>query len=59
MSEKLALLVDRLDAAAAMLTNPHLPAEMHVAALRRVLPDLVAEMKDAVAQISDENPWET
>lgn len=57
-AEKLALLIDRLDACAAMLANTHLPAEMHVAVLRRVVPDLVAEFKQSVAEALGHNPWE-
>jgi hypothetical protein len=55
--ESLGTLIDRLEANVMMLSNTALPAEMHVAALRKTLPNLVGELKEAFASVTGTNPW--
>jgi len=57
-TEQLGRAIDRLDSAVAMLANKNLPAEMHVAALRMVLPDIVGELKEAFVSVTGTDPWE-
>jgi hypothetical protein len=45
-TEQLGRLINRLEHALVMLTNKNVPAEMHVSALRMVLPDIVGELKE-------------
>jgi hypothetical protein len=54
--ENLGLLIDSLDNCACGLAFP-LPAEMHVAALSKALPEKVKELKELFIEITGENTW--
>lgn len=56
--EKLGQAIDRVDNLAHGL-NMALPPQMHVDTLKRLLPEIVKELKEAFAEATGENPWES
>lgn len=56
--EELGQTIDRLDGFGAMLKNPFMPAELHVKALKDLIPEIVEDFKDHFAKIFGEDPWE-
>jgi hypothetical protein len=55
-SEKLGQAIDRVDNMANALNIP-MPAEFHIEQFKSTLPEIVAELKSAFAELTGENPW--
>lgn len=55
-NEKLGQAIDRLENLQFALDMP-LPAEMHVEQLKKILPELVSELKEGFQEATGENPW--
>jgi len=55
-TETLGSAIDRVDSLAFGLQIP-LPAEMHVEQLKKLLPEIVEELKKGFVKVTGENPW--
>jgi hypothetical protein len=49
--------IDRVDNLIGSLELP-IPPSMHVEQLKKILPEVVAELKDGFVGVTGENPWE-
>ncbi|MGN7786792.1 hypothetical protein ACTJIJ_19825 [Niabella sp. 22666] len=55
-SEEFGRTIDRIDNLAAGLNMP-LPPQMHIDQLKKILPDISADLKKVFTEIFEENPW--
>jgi hypothetical protein len=55
--DRIACITDDLESLAAGLNIP-MSASFHVDQLRKILPENVQELKDAIVDETGENPWE-
>jgi exonuclease V gamma subunit len=56
-NEKLGQAIDRVESLASGLDMP-MPAEFHLQQLKKLLPEIVEELKAGFVQTTGENPWE-
>jgi len=55
--DQLGMAIDRVDNLIGSLELP-IPPSMHVEQLKKILPEVVAELKDGFVGVTGENPWE-
>lgn len=55
--EKLGQAIDRVDSLAHGLVLP-MPADFHLQQLKKILPEIVKELKDGYVAVTGDNPWE-
>lgn len=55
-NEKLGQAIERLENVAGALVLP-MRADFHLAQLKVLLPEIVAELKAAFVEVTGENPW--
>lgn len=54
--DELGQAIDRVDNLSHALMLP-MPASFHVEQIKSILPEVIAELKDAFVKVTGENPW--